>query len=57
MKFLEGANTSSSELYFRDFPGIAVVKTSPSHAGDMGLILGPGAMMPLGQKTRNIIQK
>ena len=53
MNLLEDANTSSSELYFRDFPGITVVKTAPSHAGDVGLILGPGATMPLGQKTRN----
>ena len=57
MNLLEDANTSSSELYFRDFPGITVVKTAPSHAGDVGLILGPGATMLLAKKPETIKQK
>ena len=37
----------------RDFPGISVVKTSPSNAGGVGLIPGRGTKicMPQGQKT------
>ena len=30
----------------RDFPGGPVVKTSPSNAGGVGLIPGPGAKIP-----------
>ena len=32
----------SSKIYWRDFPGGAVVKNLPVNAGDTGLIPGPG---------------
>ena len=38
-----------------DFPGGPVVKTSPSSAGGVGSIPGPGELrshMPRGQKTK-----
>ena len=43
----------------RDSPGSPAVKTSPSNAGGVGLILGQGAKMPhaLRPKNQNIIQK
>ena len=37
----------------RDFPGGPVVKTSPSNAGDVGLILGPGAEIPYAWRPKN----
>ena len=43
----------------RDFPGGPVVKTSPSNAGDAGLIPGWGAKIPHASwpKNQNIEQK
>ena len=37
----------TSKVYLGDFPGGLVVKNLPSNAGDMGLIPGWGARIPL----------
>ena len=42
---------------FRDFPGSLVVKTSPSSAGDAGLIPGRAAKIPHASWPKNIKQK
>ena len=44
------------EVSFRDFPHGPMIKTSPSNAGDMGLIPDRGAKIPhvLGPKYQNI---
>ena len=46
-------------IWYRDFPGSPVVKTSPSNAGGAGLLPGWGAKIPhaLGAKNQNIKQK
>ena len=46
-------------IYYRDFPGGPVVKTSPSNAGVAGSIPGWGAKIPhaSGPKNQNIKQK
>ena len=36
-----------------DFPGSPVVKTSPSNAGDAGLITGQGAKIPHASGPKN----
>ena len=36
-----------------DFPGGPVVETSPSNAGNVGLILGRGAKIPHGSQPQN----
>ena len=47
------------EVSFRDFPHGPMIKTSPSNAGDMGLIPDRGAKIPhvLGPKYQNIKEK
>ena len=41
------------EAALRDFPGGPVVKTSPSNAGDAGLIPGGGAQIPCASWPKN----
>ena len=40
-------------VFFRDFPGGPVVNTSPSNAGDAGLIPGQEAKNPHASQPRN----
>ena len=43
----------SKNGYFRDFSGGPVVKTSPSNAGDAGLIPDEAAKIPHASRTKN----
>ena len=56
---ITGTDLQFLKRFCRDFPGGAVVKTSPSNAGRVDSIPGRGAKihMPLGQKNQNIKQK
>ena len=51
---LEWLNSSSSNLYYKGFPGSSVVKNSPANAGEPGSITGSG--ISLGEKNGNPLQ-